>query len=167
MNKIKQSRAIKAYEIVKKEYLKQQNIIKPLEDSLKQIRKHGVMNYESQAKALNKAYADALADNKTAGAKQIEQKLAILAEYGGAYISIRDLLYYEMRISHILEAKMNEVKVDCFENIPYSFVVSKAEKAEKHTYPIRWLVILGSTISTFLLTIILLIFLDKFKNIHI
>lgn len=162
MNKIKKSRAIKAFEIVNSEYTKQKALIKLLDDSLKTIRQKGVMNYESQAEVMNDAYAVALAQGKSVS--KLEEKLSILAEYGGAYVSVRDLLFLELRKLSSLESKLNEAKVDCFENIPYSFIVSKAEKAEKRTYPIRWLVISISTLSAFILSIVLLIFIDKFHK---
>lgn len=162
MNKIKKSRATKAYDIVKHEFEKQKTYIKSLEDSMKIIRLKGVNDYESQSEVMYDAYAIALAQGKSP--KQLEEKLAIISEYGGAYVSIRDLLSLEIQKLSLLESKLNEAKIDCNQTIPYSFIVSKAEKAEKRIYPIVWLVILVSTFSTFVLSLVLLIFIDKFKK---
>ena len=44
-------------------------------------------------------------------------------------------------------------------------IVNNAFAAEKKTYPIRWLIVVASTFSAFLLTLILLLFVESFKSI--
>lgn len=164
MNTIQKERSLKALNIVEEEFQSQKKFIKTLEDSLHTIRLKGVMDYESQAEVLNEAYAKALAEGKTSGAKAIEEKLKIVAEYGGVYVSLREQLVHEIKKLSIIESKYQEAKVDYEQDLPYKFVVSRAEKAEQKTYPIRWLIITISTISTFLFILILFILFDSIKK---
>ncbi|HBF87716.1 MAG TPA: hypothetical protein DDX39_03655 [Bacteroidales bacterium] len=164
MNKIQKERALKALLIVENEYVIQKRFIQKLEDSIQLIRSKGVMDYESQAEVLNEAYAKALSEGRTSGVKALEEKLSILAQYGGAYVSIRDLLVHEIKKLSIIESKYNEAKVDYEQDLPYKFIVSHAEKSERKAYPIRWLIITISSLSTFLLALILLILFDNIKK---
>ncbi len=164
INKMQKERAIQALKIVEKEYFFLKNHIKFLQDSMLQIRRLGIFDYESQSEVFNDAYATALASGRLVGIKNLEDKLAILAEYGGAYTSIRDLLEYEIKKLSILESKYQEAKVDSELDLPHKFVVNHAEKSERKAYPIRWVIISISTILTFIFSLLLLILFDLFKK---
>lgn len=164
MNKMMRQRALKAYKIVEREYLyyaKQMNII---EDSLAKIRKMGINNYNAQAEVFNDAYATAIAQGKTQGIKMLEEKMKILSQYGSSYNSLSEQLSYMIGRLTMLKNKYMEAKIDLDNDLPYKFVVSKAVKAEKKAYPIRWLIVLASTAGAFLLTILILLILDNLKS---
>ncbi|OFX46189.1 MAG: hypothetical protein A2046_03480 [Bacteroidetes bacterium GWA2_30_7] len=164
MTRIQKERSLKALAIVEHEFLSQKEKMKKFEDSLSVIRKKGIMNYESQAEVYNDAYATAISEGRIKGAEMLQGKLDTLALYGGAYVSLRDLMVYETEKLSILEAKFIEAKVDAEQDLPHRFVVSRAEKAEKATYPMRWLIVLVSTISAFILALLLLIITDSIKK---
>lgn len=164
INNMLKERATKAFKLVEKEYLSLLVHKKRLQDSLKLIQAKGIYHYEYQSQALNEALGKALADGKMNGAELIEKKLKILAEYGGEYVSIRDLLERETEKLSILESKYSEAKVDVEQNLPHKFIVTMAIKAEKKTYPIEWLIILLGTLSTFTLGLFALILIDRLKK---
>jgi Uncharacterized protein involved in exopolysaccharide biosynthesis len=160
MTRIQHERAQKALSIVEKEYNDMVNQMNLLEDSLKHIRLLGVINYKAQAKALNEAYANAIASGKTSGIKTLESKLKILAQYGGSYVTLSDLLKLETERLSILRGKYMDARVDAEQSIPHKFVVDKAYKSEKKAYPKRTLIVLISAISAFFLSLLLMIFRD-------
>ncbi|HQB47544.1 MAG TPA: Wzz/FepE/Etk N-terminal domain-containing protein, partial [Bacteroidales bacterium] len=94
-SQIQHERAKKAFEIVKSQYFKLADEMQQMEDSLTELRKHGVQDYESQAEMLNMQLAKEMAANNTVGVQRLQEKLDILAQYGGAYVNIRDRLEYE------------------------------------------------------------------------
>ncbi len=94
----------------------------------------------------------------------LEEKLTNLSEYGGAYVSIRDALEYEKKQLSELKTKYEEAKVDAEEELPCKFIVNSAYKAEKKSYPVRWLIVVVSTLSAFLLAVLVLIVLDNLKR---
>ena len=161
MTYIQRERAKKAFEIVGKEYLNLEYQINQLKDSLKHLHALGVIDFKSQSKAFTEAYAKALENGNSNGAKLLEKKLNILAKYGGTYVALRDLLKNETRRLSELKAKYMEAKVDAEQTIPHKFVVDKAYKAEKKSYPKRMLIVLISTLSAFFLALILLILIEK------
>jgi hypothetical protein len=161
MSRIQHERAKKAFEIVKGEYLHLESQISQLQDSLKHLQQLGIIDYKSQAKAFSSSYAKALESGNARGAKMIENKFGTMAKYGGAYVAVHDLLKNEtVRLSE-LKAKYTEAKVDAEQTIPHKFVVDKAYKAEKKTYPRKSLIVLISAFSAFFLTLVLLIIFDN------
>lgn len=162
MNFMQKEVAMKAYRIVEREYNNLRNEVKVMEDSLNSLRRLGIHDYETQAEMINQQLAIELAKNNTSGIKALEAKLDLLAQYGGQYVSIRDMLEFERKQLSEIKAKFEEAKVDATQNLPHKFVVTEAYEAEKSSYPLRWLIVLIAIFSTFVLTISTLIVLENF-----
>lgn len=163
-NKMQKERAIKAYKIVETEYRSLKNDVKKMEDSINALRKLGVNDYETQSEAFNVQLAIALSKNNNAGVKAIEDRMKVLGEYGGTYVSLRDQLEYEKKQLSVIKSKYEEAKVDAEENLPAKFVVDRAYKAEKKSTPVRWIIVLVSTLSSLLLAVLVLIIIDSFRK---
>ncbi len=163
-NDMQKQRAERAFEIVKNQYFKLRTEITVMEDSLSVLRSFGVHDYESQAEMINQQLAIELAKGNKDGIRRLEAKLEILAKYGGPYVSIRDDLEHEKKQLSMLRAKYEEAKTDAEEVLPSKFVVNSAYKAERKSYPIRWLIVLVATVSAFLFTLILLLIIENVKS---
>ena len=163
-NDMQQERAQKAYLIVKEKYFKLRDEIQTMEDSLKVLREYGVIDYETQAEMINQQLAIELAHGNSAAINRLQAKLDVLAKYGGSYVSIRDALEYEKKQLSMLKAKYEEAKTDAEQVLPTKFVVNSAYKAEKKTYPIRWIIVLITTVSAFLLTIVVILIIENLSN---
>ena len=163
-NSMQKERAIKGFKIVEGEYNKLKKEISILEDSLTELRKKGVNDYETQAEAYNTQLAIALSHNNASGARALEEKLKNLSEYGGAYVSIRDALEYDKKQLSVIKTKYEEAKIDAEEELPCKFIVNSAYKAERKSYPVRWLIVLVSVISALLLGMIVIIIIDNIKK---
>lgn len=164
MNRMQKQRAKMALEVVENEYRDLKNQIRMLEDSLDRLRDLGVYDYESQAEVYSDAYAQAVAKKNTSGAKLLEEKLNVLAKYGGAYVSIRDFLEHEKKQLSAIKSKYAEAKVDATQNLPHKFIVDQAQKAEKKSYPIRWLIVVVSAASAGILALLVMITIDIFRG---
>lgn len=158
-NKMQRVRAIKALSIVENDYFNLRDEVKKMEDSLTVLRKLGVNDYESQAEVFNQQLAIAMA--KGGQTKPIEDKIKILSEYGSAYVSLRDALENEKKRLSEIKGKYEEAKVDSQQDLPQKFVVSKAYKPEKKSYPIRWLIVVVSTLASIFIAIITIIILEN------
>lgn len=163
-NKMQKERAVQAFKIVEAEYENLKAQIKYMEDSLTSLRKLGINDYETQAEAYNVQLAIALSKNNNAGVRAIEERLKVLGDWGGIYVSLRDQLEHEKKQLSAIKTKYEEAKVDAEQNLPAKFVVDRAYKAEKKSYPVRWIIVAVSTISTFLLAILILIVVDSFRK---
>ena len=166
-NNMKQTRALKGYEIVKTEYLKLKFEIAEKEDSLTVLRKLGVHDYESQAEMINRQLAMEIAKGNTANINRLEDRLEVLAQYGGPYVSLRDALEHDKKQLSEIKAKFEEAKVDAEQNLPQKFVVNTAYKAEKKAYPIRWLIVLITTFGALFSSVLVIIVFEQLEKLQL
>lgn len=157
--------AEKAYSVVKEEYENTVARMNALEDSLQVLRGLGILDYKTDVEAYTKSYAKALEKGNNSGIKALEEKLAALKKYGGAYNQISEnLRKYRFKFP-VIKAKYDEAEVNMKKSLPFKFVVDKAMPNEYKAKPVRWLIILLSTASAFALTIILLILGERYKSL--
>lgn len=164
--KIQRERALEGLKIVAKSYWNLKAEIKAIQDSLGVLRELGVNDYETQASVFNEQYAIALSKGNKSGVKELEEKLKILAKYGGAYITLSQ--NHEEQIKQLVEIKRKyeEARVDAEQTLPSKFIVNRAYKAEKKSYPIRWVIVVVSFVSTMLFALITLIILESFNKVR-
>ncbi len=157
-------RAFRGFEIVKKEYESLLHNIQVKEDSMTRLREKGIHDYETQAEMINRQLAIEIAKDNVRAVKALESKMDILAKYGGPYVSLRDALEHDKKILSEVREKFDNAKIDAHEDLPQTFIVDRAFPAEKKTYPIRWIIVAISLISTLLLTAFTLVVLDGIKK---
>jgi len=165
-NRMQQERAYKAMRIAEAEYFGMRDYVQELEDSLNTLRSMGINDYESMAERFTEYYAKAILEGNQRAMSKLEEQLATLSKYGGAYVSIRDILEHEKKQLSHLRVKYKEARVDAEQTLPHKFIVNNAVPAEKKTYPIRWLIVLVSTTSAFLFTLLFIIAMENVKNIR-
>jgi len=84
---------------------------------------------------------------------------------GGLYNSLAKQLDEEIVQLSLLKAKLNEANVDAFQDLPHKYVVNPAQVSEKKSYPLRSLIVIVSTISTFVFALFFLLIIERFKTI--
>jgi capsular polysaccharide biosynthesis protein len=160
-NDMQKERAMKGFKLVEAEYISQQKEVDAMEDSLTKIRMLGIQDYETQAEMLNRQLAKEIANGNTRAINAIENKLQVLAMYGGSYVSIRDALVNEKKQLSFIKARYEEAKMDAYEEIPQKFIVENAYKAERKSYPIIWIIVLLSTLGTLLAGMLVIYMVEK------
>jgi capsular polysaccharide biosynthesis protein len=160
-NDMQKERAMQGFKIVEAEYRSQQSQVLKMEDSLTQLRKLGVHDYETQAEMMNQQLAMEIAKGNTKGISALDDKLKLLAIYGGPYVSIRDALEHEKKQLSYIKARYEEAKIDAFEDIPQKFIVENAYKAERKSYPVIWIIVLLSTIGSLLAGMLAIFFVER------
>jgi uncharacterized protein involved in exopolysaccharide biosynthesis len=164
MNDMQKERAQRGFEIVEQTYLSLQADIASMEDSLAWLRTKGVYDYESQSERIFEAMSKEIASGNQRGIQALQSQLDTLAKYGGYSVSLRDALEHEKKQLSVIKQKYEEARIDATEFMPHKFVVDRAYKAEKKTYPKRSLIVIISTFSTFFLSIIALIIFENIKT---
>jgi capsular polysaccharide biosynthesis protein len=160
-NIMQKERALQGFRIVETEYLSLQAEIKLMEDSLTELRKLGVHDYETQAEMMNQQLAMEIARGNTRGIQALEEKLDVLAKYGGPYVSLRDALEHEKKQLSYIKARYEESKIDATEAIPQKFIVESAYKSERKAYPIIWIIMLLSVISSLLAGMLVIFIVER------
>lgn len=159
-------RAYKAYRLVEQEYMKQKHEVQAMEDSLSSLRALGIHDYESQSERLTEELAKQLARGNQPAINRLNERLEILGQYGGAFVSIRDALEYEKKEHSRIKTKYKEAKMDAHAVLPHKFMVQEAYEPEKKAYPIRWLIVVVSALGAFILCLILIIVFQNISNLR-
>lgn len=164
MNQMQKEVAIQAFRLVENEYNALCEEMRQLEDSLNTLRKLGVFDYESQVEMLSQQLAIELGKGNIQGVNNIQKQLNILAEHGGASYAINERLDNDRLQLSLVKSKYEEAKMDATEYIPHKFVVTSAFQAERKTYPVRWLIVTITLLSTFILLLLCIVVYDRFKH---
>ncbi|NUM51049.1 MAG: hypothetical protein HUU48_08020 [Flavobacteriales bacterium] len=164
-NRMRKDLAKQAFEIVKAAYLDQKWRIQLMEDSLTKIRAMGVYSFESQAEVLSDQLGAALVKGNKQAAGEIEENLKKISLYGSSFISLTEQLVNEYKQLSVVRARYDEAKVDAEKTLETKFVVNHAFPAEKKSYPIRWLIVVVSTVATFLLTLFSIVLFESIKQV--
>ena len=161
-NRLQRSRAIKALEIVEYEYIKKKNLVKSLEDSIKNFTAQGIFDYDKQSAVIYKQYAKCLASNNTLGAKVLEEKLKTVGKHGEDYVAMRDYAKYEREQLFALQTKFDQAKVDVEKTLPSKYMINPGIPAEQKCYPLRGVIAIVSTLSATVLAILFLLISERF-----
>jgi len=163
-NKIQKERAVEGFKIVETELNRLNGEIKAMTDSLDKIRALGINDYISQSEVFNDAYAIAISKGDMRNAKFLEEKLELLAKYGGAYMYLTENMELFLKQRAEVKVKYDLAKVDAEANIPHKMVVNYAYKADKKTYPKRLYIALGGGFASFCMCIFFIIGLENWKR---
>jgi len=164
MNRMIIDRAVKAYSIVKNQYIEREHQLNILSDSLRKIMEYGVLDIETQSGSLNRGLAQAYIAGNQKAVDKIQEKLNIISKYGSKYLALTNIIESQSNQLSLLNSRCNEAKVDAEQTLSHIYVVDKANRPDKRTYPQRVLIVLISTISSFLLSILMLIIIDALKD---
>jgi hypothetical protein len=153
-NRLKNEHALKAYRYAESEYQKLLEEIRVLEDSMASLRTKGVFDYITQIEGLNEQYATALAEGRQSAAEQLREQMAELSAFGSMYSKLQTLIESAYEREAILKRRLELLRIDVDSKLPAKFVVNRAQKADKKSYPVRWLIVVMSVTSTFIFSII-------------
>ena len=163
-NEMIRQRAFRGFKIVEAEYNTLKAEVAGITDSIVAIGKLGVNDVEYQSQALNQQMAIATMNNNRNGIAGLQKRLDVLGLYGGIYMSLKNALEFKTQQLTLLQSKFKEAKVDAEEDVPQKFIVNNAYKAERKSYPVRWLIILVSATSALFLSIIVVVMMEKIAS---
>lgn len=163
-NRMRREIAEEALAIVKEEYDNQIAYITELEDSLKKLRKMGIINVRAQSERLTEQMGIAILKNNRSAVKELQSQLDTISKYAGMFTSIEDEKVLEKKRLSVIRSKYREAEIDAEKSLQHKFIVNNAYAAEKKTYPIRWLIVVVSTIASFLIALILILFYESIKK---
>ncbi len=163
-NDMMRQRSVKGFQVVEAEYRDMKVEKDKIVDSLIVLGSLGVNDVENQSQVLNQQFAIALMNGNRTAQAALQKKLDVLGKYGGIYMALKNSLEFKTEQLILLETKYKQAKVDAEENLPQKFVVSDAFKAERKSYPIRWLIILVSTVAALFMAIIIIMVMEKISS---
>ncbi|MFW5721249.1 MAG: hypothetical protein ACOCWW_02560, partial [Bacteroidota bacterium] len=97
--------------------------------------------------------------------EQLEASLKKVHITSPEYASLSQQLENENDRLSGLKSKLAEARVNANQQLPRKFMVTKAYPAEKKSYPVRWVICSVSTISAFLFAVLLMLFIERYKDL--
>ena len=151
LHKRKQKEVI---EISRAEFVKKKHELDSLESIVKNYRQnYGIMNYNSQVLEATKG--------EFAGNNQTKELFKNLQEYGVDYQRLDPMLYNVRKEviddKHMLEVAYREYN----KHISYSQIISTPYPADKKSYPIRWIVVAITVITSLIFSIIVIAVIES------
>ena len=151
--------------VVEKEYLAMETRMKQIDDTLRWLGSKGIANAEKQSEMLSQEYYKAIGKNDSRAINILKDKLDTLGKYGPYQEKLIDQREFDMERLFLLRAKYEELKVDMNQNVTHKFTVHKAWPSEKNAYPIRWLIVVVSVISSFILGVLVIIGIENYQRV--
>lgn len=164
-NDMAHERALKGYRIVKESVDALTAEIQQIGDSMEVLRKLGVQDYHTQAERYNEYLGAAIVKGDQRAINEFERRFAILAQYGGAYVSLQDKQFNEIKRLSVLRMKLEQAKGDLESDLPHKFTVNSAYPADRKSWPIWWLVVGMSMVSAVLLALVAIVVQENIRKI--
>jgi len=167
--KVKELHKEKSAEVVvitSNQLRQKENQIDSVSKLLKELSsEYNIIDFEAQAKEVTKGYLKTV-DGGGSGVnnKAVVELKKNLEEKGGDYILLNNFLvglteqYIELQTEYEIALR------DVNKELTYTNVVSSPIPADKKVYPIRWLIVFISTLSTMFISVLVLIYIDKLKT---
>ena len=162
-NKIEHERTLAAYKLLQKQVEYVEAEMDRINDSLKIMMEEGVFEFESQSERVMQQYAIALAQGNMAGAKRLEDELKKLSTYGARYVTLYEEQSYFREYQSLCRSKMMSAIADLDTEVPVKFVLENAIPADKKAYPKKSLIVIFSTLGSFILSIFVLLTIEKIQ----
>lgn len=161
-NDMVKERTIPAYEINKRKIDKlnkdQEDLIQTM-DSLAQM---GVVNSEARANLFS-AFNESKSD---ADRNYLRGIIDVNLKHGARYDALSDLIEYKIDKLTTQEAVYEQAQSDAFEDFNHKFIVEEAVPADKKSKPKRAIIVIISTLLTFIFALIVLLLGERIKELR-
>ncbi len=163
-NRIENERTIAAYHLLKRQMEVVDAEVNRLDDSIQVLMEQGVYDFNAQANRIMQQYAIAVAQGNTAGQKRLEEELVKMSTWGPKSITLREEQSSLRNYYSLCKRKMMNAIVDMDTEIPTKFVIEKAIPSDKKAYPKKSLIVIVSTVSAFILAVLVLLTIERIKT---
>jgi tyrosine-protein kinase Etk/Wzc len=154
-------RAITDFEIKQEKLEKLKNEMQQLTDTMSSLSSIGVVTNDAY-QALTEAYVN----SKNNAVKQsFKEKMEMTEKYGSVLKSFQVKVEFLSERLATMETSYEQAESDAKSYLSHKFIVEKAYPAEKKAYPVRWLIVVMSTIAALMTTIIGLLFKEKITHL--
>jgi uncharacterized protein involved in exopolysaccharide biosynthesis len=87
----------------------------------------------------------------------------VLAKYGTQYVEVSKRLAASIKRHELLKEKHMLAKVDVEQALPQVYIVDEADVADKKEKPKRMIIVFMSTLSTFVMALLILVIYENTK----
>jgi capsule polysaccharide export protein KpsE/RkpR len=158
---LERSKAMEVVKVFADQVRYRKEEIDSLNSRMEELRvKYQILDYKSQSKEATKAWLKALGNGK-GNVKDLDVMIRNLGEKGGEYYEMEKMLDGALKSYNNAKIDFDNAYRDLKKEITYANIVTKPVKADKKTYPIRWIIVLVSVVSANLFLLGVLMLMDE------
>lgn len=161
---IHRKKSMEVVQILDRQMQRKQKEIDSISTRLSELKiKYGIIDYKSQAKEASREYYRSLGSNakKTS---DILVSIRNLEERGNEYIALNENMEAALKALNKLKVEHDAAYRDVVKELTYTNMVIKPVKADKKSYPVRWVICAVAMISSFLISVIGIIVLERSRR---
>jgi capsular polysaccharide biosynthesis protein len=163
--KMQRDKSLEILKIDETQLAQKQIQIDTLGKKLDTLRVHyGILDYTVQTKESMKAYYKMLGGSGKGNMNSVTGTIENLKTKGGDFILLSDLFYAATASYNKLKEDYENALKDVTKELTYTNYVSSPIPADKKTYPIRWLIVVITTLATFIFSMIVIMLLENAKR---
>ena len=140
-NSMRNERANKAHKLALGALAQTSEQIAQAEDSLASLHALGIYDFETQVEGLTAQYGMAVASGRSAAANTLKKDLERLGTLANGYNNLSAYLEAAYEQQSLLKKRVELMRVDAETQLSSSFIVDYASAADKKAKPIRWLIV--------------------------
>ncbi len=159
MNNIQKKSLVEVEQTLNAQLSTKKTEMDQLDSIVKSMRiQYGILDYENQVRYLSRT--GKISDDDMVGAMGVNSQspslVRNLKEFGGKYIATQNQLDQARGAYNNIKAEHENVLRELRRKLDYTMVVVSPEKADKKSYPIRWLIVLISVLSSMTLAFVVI-----------
>jgi capsular polysaccharide biosynthesis protein len=134
---------------------------------LKKIRtEYNIISYGAQSEEVTKGYLGTFdgANRTSINKEEIKILKKNIEEKGGDFVMLDQRVYHLLDAYKYWEEEYNKVLMVYNREMTYTNMVTAPSVSYKKVYPIRWLIVISSTLMAVFFAFVVLLFLNKFKR---
>ncbi len=163
-NRTEHERAAAAYEALCNQLDSIDQAVRRIDDSIRICMDSGVFDVERQSERVMQQYAIAVAQGNAAAISRLNKEQEKLAVWGPRLYALQNMQFSFLKYQALCKQKMLDAQLDMQGSMPVKFVVERPIVADKKCYPKRSLIVLISTLSVLILSIFVLLMIDKIEE---
>lgn len=140
-NSMRNERANEAHKLALGALAQTSEQIAQAEDSLASLHALGIYDFETQVEGLTAQYGMAVASGRSAAANTLKKDLERLGTLANGYNNLSAYLEAAYEQQSLLKKRVELMRVDAETQLSSSFIVDYASAADKKAKPIRWLIV--------------------------
>lgn len=145
-NSMRNERANEAYKLAIGALAQTSEQIAQAEDSLARLHALGIYDFETQVEGLTAQYGMAVASGRSAAANTLKKDLERLGTLANGYNNLSAYLEAAYEQQSLLKKRVELMRVDAETQLSSSFIVDYASAADKKAKPVRWLIVVMTSL---------------------
>lgn len=161
---MQRAKAMEHLEVASQQLDYQKEVLDSINLTLSELRRdNGLLDYHVQTERVTEGYLKMLlrANVKEERLNEVREMLDHLGEHGGQFMALSQMSRLGQDNYNALLVHYQGILKEVKQELSFVNVVAHPEVADKKSYPVRWLIVVTSTLSIVLISLIIMLLFEK------